>query len=422
MNWVSIVCFSLCLIMFLSTLRRDADLLSPARLFGFIWSLSIGLTELKFSALQHTWQVESWALLLIGVGAFLIGVFTTYVLNVGRQLVPISVMRRLLRKEEVHEGRLFWLILLSTLVYGSSYVANFLVRGWLPVDAIGTSTSRVDFNVSGLTLFLYTATFIIYFSLLYFFKVQGKTARKVVLASTVLASFGTFVLLLMRYPIILVSVMSFSFLYYATNQIRLRTAIPILAAVTGFFYWISSLRFSTVISTYLYSVSKMRFSKDYAIFTEPYMYFVTNLENFARSVSVSDYHTYGYFTFDFITALAGLKYWVLDYFDFDRTPYLTSNYNTYTAFWWFYSDFGVVGLAVIPLILGICIGMLYYRMRISPSTKNVTAYGVMVFVMFISYFNFPFAFLWFEYVMLALFLFLRWVVLPKPKFLELGGK
>jgi hypothetical protein len=65
-------------------------------------------------------------------------------------------------------------------------------------------------------------------------------------------------------------------------------------------------------------------------------------------------------------------------------------------------------------MLGFGIGLLYYRMRTDPTIKRVTAYGVMVFVMFVSFFVFPMPFLWFEYNMLALYLILRWtVMLPK---------
>ena len=154
----------------------------------------------------------------------------------------------------------------------------------------------------------------------------------------------------------------------------------------------------------------MKFPKEYAFFTEPYMYFVMNLENFARAVHQLDYHTYGYYTFDFITAMTGLKYWVYNYFNMNRLPYLISNYNTYSAFWSFYYDFGVIGLALIPLVLGLGTGLLYYRMRSGPSIKNVTAYGVMVFVILISFFVFPLSFLWFEFNLLVIYLILRWTV------------
>jgi oligosaccharide repeat unit polymerase len=205
----------------------------------------------------------------------------------------------------------------------------------------------------------------------------------------------------------------FTLLYYATHRIRLKTALPLFLVVAGFFYWIASLRLGSLVATYTYYAAKMTFSKSFALLTEPYMYMVMNLENFARAVNRLDHFTYGYFTFDFIGAAAGLKYWLSDYFGIDRLPYLVSGYNTYTAFWSFYRDFGVPGLVLIPFVLGLSIGLVYYRMRRQPSIKNVTAYGVLVFVMFISYFNFPLAFLWFEYNALALYGLLRWTIVPR---------
>jgi len=420
MSWISLICFGICVGIILSVFRRGADPFSPARIFGFVWSLAIGLADLKLSALQHNWSPDSWVLLLTAVSAFLIGTFIVYVLCMRKELVPISMMRESLKDVQVHEGRLFWLICASVFVYTVAYSLNFLTRGWVPLFAVGRNISRVEFNVSGLTLFLYSAIFIVFFTVMYFLLIRGKSKRKrkTILAFAIIAVIGSFLLLIIRYPIIMTTMICFIFLYYATHHMRPRIVLPLLAIVTGFFYWISSLRFSHVVSTYLYSVSKMRFPKDFAFLTEPYMYVVMNLENFAHSISQSDYHTYGYFTFDFITAIAGLKYWIVEYFNLERMPYLTSNYNTYTALWWFYSDFGVVGLAAIPLLLGFSAGILYYRMRTKPTMQSVTAYAVTVFVIFISYFNFPISFLWFNYNLLAMYLFMRWTIKPQKGHLE----
>lgn len=413
MSLVSIMCFGICSGIVLSMFMRGADPLSPARLFGFIWSLAIALAELKLSGLQHEWNATSWLLLLTGIGFLLAGISVAYVLNLRTAVLPITAMRQLLRQEEVRENRLFWLICLGAGIYLLAYLANYLIRGWLPIAVVGTKTSRVEFNVSGLTLFLFSAAFIIFFTVLYHVQVRGKKGRKIILTTVSLIVLGSYLLLLQRYQIIMAVMISFTLLYYATHFIRLRTALPLVILVVAFFYWIASLRLGQLLVTYIYWVSKMRFSVDYAFLTEPYMYVVMNLENFARAVNLLDRHTYGYFTFDFVTAISGLKYWAVDYFGLNRSPFLTSSYNTYTAFWWFYSDFGVIGLAAIPLLLGFGVGMLYYRMRSNPTIKSVTAYGVMVFVLFISYFNFPFAFLWFEYNILALFLLLRWTVVPR---------
>lgn len=411
MTWISVVCFGLFAAIALTMIPRGADVFSPARVFGIVWTLSLGLAELKLSGLQHAWSLESWVLLLIGIASFLIGLTIGYVRSFTVPLLSIDAIRARLLNEEVNERRIFILICTSSVVYATAYLANYFVRGWLPVDVIGTAISRVDFNVSGLTLFTYVAILVIFFNVLYFSFVRSNyTPWKRITAGFLLtATVASFVLLLMRYPIIMVSVVSVVVLYYATRYVQWKTAVPILLGMVGFFYWISSLRLSHVVSTYLYSISRMRISRAYAAFTEPYMYVVTNLENFARSVVKAEYFTYGYFTFDFLTALTGLKYWVLKYFQFERTPYLTSNYNTYTAFWWFYSDFGVIGICVIPFVLGLVVSILYYRMRQYPTIASIASYGVAVFAMFISYFNFPLAFLWFNLNVLLMYLGLKWV-------------
>ncbi|MBX2991933.1 MAG: oligosaccharide repeat unit polymerase [Bacteroidetes bacterium] len=412
MSWVSVVCFAVCAGILVSFLKRGSDILSPGRLFGFIWCLSIGLTELKFSALQHEWRIEGWVLLLTGVGAFLIGIFGAFVLNLDKRLVPISEMRQSLRREKVRERLLFLLICIAVAAYAISYLVIFLAKGWLPIFVVGTKTSRVEFNVIGFTVLLYSAGFIVFFTLLYTLLVPDQKRRKAVLIVLSVLTMGSYFLLLQRFQVIMAAVMCLTFLYYATHHIRVRTVVPLLMAVTGFFYWIMSLRLGSLVASYTYWVSKMTIPIDFAFITEPYMYIVTNMENFARSVHLLDHHTFGYFTFDFIVSITGLEGWSAQYFNIDRTPYITSYYNTYTAFWPFYRDFGVIGLAVVPLILGFVSGTLYYKMRIAPSIKSVTAYSVMVFVMLISFFVFPISFLWFQYNLLAMYWILRLTMVP----------
>ncbi|MBF8294988.1 MAG: hypothetical protein HW389_1533 [Bacteroidetes bacterium] len=414
LSWVSWISFAICCGIVLATFRREADLLSPARVFGFIWCLAVGLTELKLSRFQNEWNSLSWSLLLIGIAAFLIGILIAHVLNLGKKLVPLGTMRVILREERINEDRLFKIIWLSFVVYAVSYVVIFLVKGFLPIFAVGTKTSRVDFYVFGFGVLINSTAYIIFFTLLYHLLVPACKVRKRILTILTLIAVGSYALLLQRFQIIMAAIMCFTLLYYATHRIRLKTALPLFAAVAGFFYWIATLRLGSLLATYTYYSARMKFPIAYALLTEPYMYVVMNLENFARSVNRLEHFTYGYFSFDSIVSMTGIEKWAGEYFSIDRYPFLVSGYNTYTAFWVFYRDFGVIGLVVIPLMLGFGIGLLYYRMRTDPTIKRVTAYGVMVFVMFVSFFVFPMPFLWFEYNMLALYLILRWTMMP-PK-------
>jgi len=410
MSGISWICFSICVCLLLSLFRHGGDPLSPSRIFGFIWSLSIGLADLKFSAYQQTWSTTGWMLLLIAVFAFLVGTFAVYVLNLKRNLKPIPIMRELLGKEQVKENRLFWLTCVVFVVYVVSYVINYVVKGWLPIEASAKNLSRVDFNVTGLTFLIYLVPAIMFFITLYFIKVSGKKVKKIILVLLGTITLFSFLLFVSRFQIIFAFVLCGTLLYYGTHYIRPRTALMMATGVVAFFFWISSIRLSKFVALFLYYHSRMNFPKAYAFFTEPYMYFVMNLENFVRAANQLDYHTYGYYTFDFITAAAGLKYSLYEYFNLNRHPFLISGYNTYSAFWSFYCDFGVVGLALIPFLLGFGVGLLYYRMRSAPTIKNVTAYGIMIFVVAFTFFVFPLSFLWFEFDLLVIYVTLRWTI------------
>jgi len=412
-GWVSILAFVVCFGIVLSGFRKNADPFSPGRVFGLIWGLSIGLADLKFSGFQHEWRTTSWILLLLAVVAFFVGTFAAYVVFLRRPLMPLRRIREVLGKEVIHESRLFWVTLASGIVYAVAYVLNYLAKGWLPIEAAARDMSRTEFNVTGLTFLIYLVPSVLYFVILYFVKVKGARAKKLLLGVFGLMILISFLLFVSRFQIMMLAVVSFTFFFYATKHVRLRTAMIALFGAAGFFFWISSIRWSSFVAEFLYWSSRMKFPRDYAFLTEPYMYFVMNLENFARAVQKLEQFSYGYYTFDFITAIAGLKYWVYEYFNFERLPFLVSGYNTYTSFWLFYRDFGVIGLVAFPFLLGFGTALLYYRMRSMPSLRNVTAYGVMLFVITMSFFVFPLSFLWFEFNLLLIYVALRWTTIPR---------
>lgn len=146
----------------------------------------------------------------------------------------------------------------------------------------------------------------------------------------------------------------------------------------------------------------MRIPPYLAFLTEPYMYTVMNLEMFARSLERIDQFTYGYYTFDFVTALTGLKHWMSGYFDLTEYPYLYSGFNTYTAFWTYYRDFGPLGLFSISFLGGCGLSHIYYSMRKKPRYLSLTGYCIAVYLMVLSLVNSQIGFLWILYEMTVL--------------------
>lgn len=404
---ITVICLGIFSLVVTSMFFRGADPVSPGRVFLAVWSLAIGMAEMKLSGFQGAWSIEGWMLLLIGIGAFMTGIGMAWVVNLETRLMPLARIREAVRSEPLDARLLARFIVGSVIMYFVSYGVCYAVKGFLPVFVVGTKTSRVDFYVFGFGVLINATAFITYFTLLYSLGVPGERRRKAGLITLATLALGSYFLLLQRYQIIMAVVISVVYLFYSRRRIRLRLVAFAGTVTVAFFYWISSLRLSNVVSAYLFHTSKMKIPREYAMLTEPYMYMVMNLENFARGFERLQSHTYGYFSFDWATALTGLKYPLQDYFVIDRTPYLNSGYNTYTTFWWFYQDFGIPGLVLLPLVWGFFAAAVYYRMRSNPSLTSVTAYAVAVFSMIISFFEYPFAHLWFMFNIFALWFILR---------------
>ncbi len=409
MSALSMTCFLVCFGILISSFRKGADVFSPGRVFGFTWCFVLALTDLKLSRLQHEWSGDVWAILLFGPAAFLLGVFIMYVQNVGSVYTPLDEMRLTLRSEQVNERRLFGSIVVLFVMYGVSYFVIYLIKGYVPLLSPEGILFRTEFTAFGVGLFIHLMPVILVCVLVYHVVFESahrhKTALKIIAAITALS----FLLLLQRFHFIMSAVICIPMLYYSTRVIRLKTASIFILATVALFYWVSSLRTGELIQYYLYLSSKMKFSYHYALLTEPYMYFVMNLENYARSIELHQDFTFGAYTFDFVAAVTGLKHWLRSYFLLEDNPYLVSGYNTYTAFWTFYRDFGIAGLGTISLMLGAMTGYLHARLRLRPSVLNLTSYAIAIFMMVISFFNFPFSLLWFILVIALIIMVLHYI-------------
>lgn len=407
MNTVSLICFLICLAIIASAMRRDADALSPARVFGFVWALAIGLTDLKLSGLQHTWSFESWTQLLIGVFSFLLGTLIAFVLNLGKPVLSVESIRRSWTKD-VDERKLFISIAVIFALYILAYVVITFIKGVRPpLFSAKPWIARRDFTMFAIGLFLHNIVIVAFFSTVYVLSARSQKRKKWGALAMTAISLLTYFFLLQRLQIMMAGVLCATLIYYTTSHLRRSTVLLYLTGAILFFLLVSSLRAGQVLVLYLYTTAAMKFSPAYALFTEPYMYVVMNLENFVHSVEKLDALAYGYYTFDFTTALVGMKHWISEYFGMVETPYLVSSYNTYTAFWTYYRDFGVLGISIIPTLLGWGIGSAYYWLRTNPNLRSLTFYSMAVFVMFMSFFNSPIGFLWFVYNVIVIYVVLR---------------
>ena len=386
MSAISISCFILTGIIILSCMRRGADIFSPTRVFGLIWSIAIGLTDLKLSGLQHDWDFYAWITLLLGVASFLVGVLVVQVSSMNRRLLSIDHIRRRTKAEPLSGRNLYFIILVLSVGYIVAYAFEWAHYGVLPLFAQYPDRARGDIAVFGVHLIVNSMPIILFLIFQYLVFVPGQGKRKVLLGCIFLLTAASSFLLLNRLFYIFFLVMAIGTAFYSTKMVRLRNLILLVPVVIGALAYLQSFREARYAEHFFYVVSDMKYSEAYAVFTGPYMYFAMNLENFARAVVQLEHFAFGLFSFDFLMALTGLKHWISDYFRLREGVFLISGYNTFPFFWDYYYDFGLIGLVAMPGLLGAGIATLHKRMRESPTIQLVSLYSLAIFVMVISFF------------------------------------
>lgn len=417
MSVVSIICFVLFFLILL--LARKKDFFSPAKVFTLVWLLAIGLTDLKLSRLQITWSGLAWFSLLLAVFSFLLGVYIVYVLFFNKNILKINDVRLIFTKSEINENLLYIIIITLFMFYSISYIITYLIRGFVPIFTRMPEIARTKWGIFGIGSFVYTIPAILYLSLIYVFISKTNIMRKFIIFSIMLISFITYVFLLNRFYLLLPIALFVILLYYKTNRLRPRNILIVLIIFSIIFFEISNLRLSRYAINILYYLSEMKFGKEYAILTEPYMYISMNLENFANAIGKLDFHTYGYFVFDFLLKPIGLKDLISEYVHIEEFPHIINRaYNTYTMFFIYYRDFGFVGLFVIPLLFGALVSYIYYKMRLNPTIYNISFYGMLIFVVAFSFFV-PILH-WIHYVFNLILIYITTYFITNKKFIIKG--
>ncbi len=387
MSIISIFCFLIASLILISCFRRGSDVFSPARVFLFVWAIAIGLTDLKFSRLQHQWENYAWISLLLSVGSFLIGIFIVQVLFIRQGSYSVGTIRKIILNEKINHVMLYRLITGLFILYVMVYIIEWISYGTLPLFAAFPDRARSEIPITGLHLFIGAMPIILFLILEYYILVRAQNIQKLILAIYFLITLLSYLFFLNRLYYVLFFIMALGFMYYASRHVRIRNILISLTILIGLMVFLQYFRETRYVENFLYVVSEMKYSSEYAVFTGPYMYVVMNLENFARAVVRLENFTYGYFSLDFLMALSGLKHWLSSYFGLQERVFLVSGYNTFPFFWDYYYDFGLLGLAFLSCLLGVFTSILHVYMRLKPSIVSISMYSMMLFVVIFSFFT-----------------------------------
>ena len=362
----SLICFIVFFILLISGLRKTADFLSPARIFGMLWAVVLGIVQLKQSHLQILWSPFDWFVALLALITFLLGIYISFIINLDRPFLHVTKIRKNIRDVGLNEINLFRFIIIYTFIYIICFIAEWQIEGYLPLFTSDPDRARTLFGIFGLHLIVSSANVILFLVIQYFIFVKANYQKKGVLIILFILALANYVLIVQRFGFFILLMMAFCLFYYSGKRIKPRTIIIFTITVILVIVGIQSIRTTELFTTYVFINSKMKFSPRYAEFTIPYMYISMNMENFVKYYSHIENHSFGFFTFDFLTALTGIKHWLAEYYNFQKFKMYIGGYNTFPFYWPYYLDFGITGLAIIPFIIGFIISEIYYYLHRNP--------------------------------------------------------
>jgi oligosaccharide repeat unit polymerase len=415
MNIISFILFLMALILFITGLRKNFDLFSPARFFIIVWAVSIGLANLKFSAFQHEWSFFSWVALLVGLFSFLLGTFAVFVINLHNPLYTVSTIREKIRGVHLNYNDLFWISVVIFIAYSICYIAEAMIEGYLPIFSARIEWARIDFGIFGFHLIVNAMVTILVINTVHLVLAPKSLSKKIFITIIFILTTISFFFLLQRYNFFLIGVCVLGILYYATKKLNFKNILIGSVAFFAFLGYIQSIRLSQYVQNYIHAFSKMKYSVDYAMFSEPYLYITMNLENYARASERLEKFTYGYFTADWILALTGLKHWLESYFGIEKLPFLNSGYNTYPFHWTYYNDFGLLGVLIFPFLTGFGLSYLYFRMRRTVELRWIIFYSLGLVLIGMSFIMNPLPRLDFMINVVLLYLIFQFWIKEKPK-------
>lgn len=367
--------------------KKDTDILSPGKVFLVIWSVVLFITEFKFSLFQHTWSLFAWITLLMSIIAFSSGNLIANTVLISHRLYSLESIRSNFRMKKFNLSKLLVFLIGLFIIYLSAWTLEIILYGEIPIFSLQPDKARSEFGVFGIHLIVNLFPSILFLCIEYFVLQTTQTKHKIFVWAIFIITFFSYFFLLQRLNYFFWGTLTFTFLYYSSNSLNLKKIITGLIILIIIMWGINSIRVAQYATQYLYVISKMKYSSDYASLTGPYMYIVMNMENFANGVNRLQQHSYGILSGDWFVALIGIKSWLAEYFNVDYRKFVYSSYNTYPIFWNFYYDFGLIGVVISSLVLGYLSSLFYFLFRITMRLKYMVMYGIILFGIVMSFFT-----------------------------------
>ena len=359
--------------------RESGSFVELRALFTLAWVGGQGISCLKLSTLQDTWSYITWLSFFVIYIAFGIGY------EWGRKYSRVEGKEP--EKNKKKADRLFRCIMLLLVVSAGCFVIEIIRIGYIPVFS-DEPYSYSYFRMSALHYLHYCAiSCILIPGLTVLWKKIDSEESKWRNGAIIIANIVAFAV-----PFLYVSRFQFLFeigvaavIYILVNKNMRKSTLVLLGLVVCAAYVVITLSQKRD-AIYLNNVFKMKYTHMPVFLTQPYIYIANNYDNFDCLVKNLQKFSYGLrMLFPFVS-LTGLKFVMPNLVP--ATVYLTSTeLTTFTMFYDAYYDFGVIGVFVIALLIGVVAKVIIDIIKKSDNPVVYLLYGQIAVYLALAFFT-----------------------------------
>ncbi len=359
--------------------RESGSLVELRALFTLAWVGGQGISCLKLSTLQETWSYLTWLSFFVIYTAFGIGY------EWGRKYSRIEGKEP--EKNEKKADRLFRCIVVLLVVSMVCFIIEVVRIGYIPVFS-DEPYSYSYFQMSALHYLHYCAISCILIpglTVLWKKISCGKSKwHNIVIIAANIAAFAVPFLYASRFQF-LFEIGVAAVIYILVNKNMRKRTLILLGVVVCAAYVIITLSQKRD-AVYLNNVFKMKYTHMPVFITQPYTYIANNFDNFDCLVKNLPKFTYGLrLLFPFVS-LTGLKFVMPNLIP--ATVYLTSTeLTTLTMFYDAYYDFGVIGVSVFALLIGVVAKVVIDIIKKSDNPVVYLLYGQIAVYLALAFFT-----------------------------------
>lgn len=364
---------------------RTGSLVNIRGLFSGSWIVGMGLSVLQLSNLQKDWENATWICFFSAYLFFMIGYDILEKRN--QEESQHKVETNIVRDEKMAKRVLHCIIGVAA-VSLACFILEAVVLGFIPLFSPEPHAYSY-FHISGVHYFTVSCILIPALSVIYS-RLTEKWNKKniLILIFGNITAFAIPILCVSRFQMLFA--VGFAAVIYLMlyKKITWKMILGAVAVVVPLYIVLSIARRHDV--SYLNSIFEMKNSNTPIFVTQPYMYIAANYDNFNCLVSQLPEFTNGLRMLFPVIALTGLKFIRPELVNFPIYVVKTE-LTTVTMFYDAYYDFGIVGIIVFALVLGIAASLIT---NWTQKSKNPGAY--MFYGQIAVYFTLSFFTTWFS--------------------------